>query len=253
VSSGLPILTYHALDDHDAPTSTRLSWFTETIARLVEAGFVGVDLGDWVARGRPPVVRGFAIAFDDGLRSILPGLDVLARRGIPATVFLVTDFVGRDNDWPGQPSWVPREVTLDWSEVADLARRGVAFGAHTRTHPRLDRADEATVDLEVREPRDAIESRLGRPCRLLAYPYGRSTRDVRGRCRLFDAAFGTRPGLTSARDPLHDLRRIDAHDLRSRRAINRLIEGRLSPRLAARGAIRSARRMAADVAGIGLR
>ena len=248
----LPILTYHALDDSGSPISTSPAWFVETMERLVEAGFVGVDLEDWIARGRPPVPRGFAVAFDDGLRSILPGLETLGRLGVPASVFLVTDHVGRDNDWPGQPSWVPRAATLDWSEVADLSRRGFAFGSHTRTHRRLDRAGIETVERELRGSVDAIAARLGRPCRLFAHPYGISTRASRGRCRLFDAAFGTRLAIASARDDAFNLPRIDGFYLRSPRVLDRLVMGRLGPWLAARQAMRSARRAATSFAAFGL-
>jgi peptidoglycan/xylan/chitin deacetylase (PgdA/CDA1 family) len=250
--NGLPILTYHAIDGADSPISTHPALFAETVARLIEAGFVGVDLTEWLARGRPAVTRGFAVTFDDGLRSILPGLEVLHRLGLPATVFLVTDHVGRENDWPGQPSWVPRAATLDWSEVAALSRRGVAFGSHSRSHRQLDRAAIETVERELRGSSDAIETRLGKPCRLFAYPYGASTRAVRGRSRLFDAAFGTRQALACSRDDLFNLPRVDACYLRSPRVVDRLLEGRLGPWLAAREAMRSARRAAASFAASGL-
>ncbi len=250
--NSLPILTYHAIDDADSPTSTRTGRFAETIGRLVEAGFVGVDLAEWVARGRPAVARGFAVTFDDGLRSILPAIEILDRFAIPSTVFLVTDHVGRDNDWPGQPWWVPRSATLDWSEVAELARRGVTFGSHSRTHRRLDRAGIETVERELRGSMDAIAIRLGRPCRLFAHPYGASTRAVGGRCRLFDAAFGTRLGLASGRDDAFNLPRVDAYYLRSDRVLDRLVAGRIGPWLAARQAVRTARRAAASFAAFGL-
>ena len=73
IRNSLPILTFHSLDSADAPTSTTPSRFADIVARLIEAGFVGVDLAEWIARGRPAVAGGFAITFDDGLRSILPG------------------------------------------------------------------------------------------------------------------------------------------------------------------------------------
>jgi peptidoglycan/xylan/chitin deacetylase (PgdA/CDA1 family) len=250
--NNLPILTYHAIEGADSPVSTHLGHFAETMARLIEAGFVGIDLTEWIARGRPAVTRGFAVTFDDGLRSILPGIEILQRLGIPATVFLVTDHVGLENDWPGQPSWVPRAATLDWSDVAELSRRGVVFGSHSRTHRRLDRAAIETVERELRGSSDAIETRLGKPCRLFAYPYGASTRAVRGRSRLFDAAFGTRQALASSRDDLFNLPRIDACYLRWPRVLDRLVEGRLGPWLAGREAMRSARRVAVSFAASGL-
>jgi peptidoglycan/xylan/chitin deacetylase (PgdA/CDA1 family) len=251
--NSLPILTYHAIDAADSPVCTDPALFVETLTRLVDAGFVGVDLTEWLARGRPAVTRGFAVAFDDGLRSILPGIEILQRFGIPATVFLVTDHVGGENDWTGQPSWVPRAAMLDWSEVAELSRRGVAFGSHSRTHVRLDCATIATVERELRGSRDAIEARLGKPCGLFAYPYGTSSEAVRVRSRLFDAAFGTRQALACSQDDPSNLPRVDTYYLRSPRMLDRLVEGRLGPWLMAREAMRSARRVAASFAASGHR
>ena len=69
--AGLPVLTYHAIDASRGVTATDPSWFAETLAALGEAGHRAVDLAEWIASGRPEVGRGFAVAFDDGLRSVL--------------------------------------------------------------------------------------------------------------------------------------------------------------------------------------
>lgn len=239
---GLPILTYHAFDTSGSVISTDPAWFAETLDALIEAGYRGVDLGEWVARGRPDVGRGFALAFDDGLRSILDVADVVARRRVPATVFLVTDRVGTDNDWPGQPRAIPRAPLLGWSDLGALATAGFAFAAHGRTHRRLDRCDRAALERELRGSRDAIEQRLGHPCRLLAYPYGLAT--PRGRLaasRHFDAAFGTRLDVAGAWEDAFDLSRIEAHYLRSRRALDRLLSGRGHRWLRGRRFLRAAR------------
>lgn len=240
---GLPVLTYHAIDDSGSVTSTSPGVFARTIDRLVSAGFVGVDLPGWVAKGRPSVPGGFAVAFDDGLRSILGAVEILRQTKIPATVFLVSRHVGRANDWPGQPRGVPRADLLDWSELADLARRGVTFGAHGATHARLDGLRPGDVSAELCASRDAIESRLNRPCRLFAYPYGRSSRAVRDRAsRHFDAAFGTRLDLAHGGQDRLALPRLDAYYLRSPRVVDRLITGRLGPWMAVRRTLRAVRR-----------
>ncbi len=147
-SSGLPILTYHAFGKAAGVTSADPSWFAETLSALVESGHRAVDLDDWAARGCPDVGRGFAVTFDDGLRSILRVTDVLGRHRVPATVFLVTDWMGRDNSWPGQPAWVRREPLLDWSDLDALHATGFRFAAHGRNHARLDRCDDAALDAE---------------------------------------------------------------------------------------------------------
>ncbi len=152
-AGGLPILTYHAIGETADVTTTDPAWFAETLAALVESGHRAVDLDDWVAQGCPDIDRGFAVTFDDGLRSVLRVADVLARYRIPATVFLVTGRMGRDNAWPGQPAWVRSEPVLAWSDLDMLHTAGFRIAAHGRSHARLDRCDDATLDAELRGAR----------------------------------------------------------------------------------------------------
>jgi peptidoglycan/xylan/chitin deacetylase (PgdA/CDA1 family) len=244
---GLPILTYHAIDTTGSVLATDPSWFDATLHRLGEAGYRAVDLGDWIAQGRPDVGLAYALAFDDGLRSILDVADVLARHRATATVFLVSGRMGDDNDWPGQPATIPRTPLLAWSDLGPLAAAGFRFAAHGRTHRRLDRCDDATLEGELRGSRDAIEQRLGRPCRLLAYPYGISTPRVRrAAMRHFDAAFGTRLDVATADEDPSRLSRIEAYYLRSGRGLERLLSGRGHRWLRRRRILRAARRALGD-------
>jgi peptidoglycan/xylan/chitin deacetylase (PgdA/CDA1 family) len=239
---GLAVLTYHAFAPRRSLTATEPSWFAETLAALVEAGYHGVDLAGWVARGRPDEPRGFALAFDDGLASVASVAEVVARSNLPATVFVVTDRVGRDNDWPGQPPGVSREPTLDWPALADLTAMGFAVAAHGRSHWPLTACDPAALDEELRGSRDAVEQRLGRACPLLAYPYGISSDLVRrATARHFSAAFGTRLAYARSGDDPFDLARIDAYYLDSPRALDALVHDRWRGRLGLRRTLRTVR------------
>ena len=239
----LPILTYHAIDSSGAVTSTDPARFAETLDALLEAGFRAVDLGEWIEAGRPPVEDGFAVAFDDGLRSVLGVADRLARLAIHATVFLVADRIGLDNAWPGQPTWVPRARLLDRGDLGSLARLGFRFGSHGCTHARFDRCRTDSLENELARSRDVIEQGIGSPCRLLAYPYGAADARVRlAASKTYDAAFGTRLDYASSSDDPFDIARIDACYLRPRRALDRLIAGRWRGRLSVRRALRGARR-----------
>jgi peptidoglycan/xylan/chitin deacetylase (PgdA/CDA1 family) len=238
----LPILTYHAIDSSRAVTSTDPARFADTLDALLEAGFQAVDLGEWVDAGRPAVDRGFAIAFDDGLRSILGVADRLARLAVPATVFLLSDRIGLDNAWPGQPSSIPKARLLGRSDLESLARLGFRFGSHGRSHERLNRMESSKLEAELTESRHELEQMLGSRCHLLAYPYGSANARVRGAAsRTYDAAFGTRLAYASSADDCFDLPRIDAYYLRKDDAIERLIKGRWQSRLAFRGALRAVR------------
>ncbi len=239
---GLPILTYHAIDSDGAVTSTGPARFAETLGALREAGFRAVDLGDWVDRGRPAVEKGFAVAFDDGLRSILGVADRLARDAIPATVFLVAGRLGSDNAWPGQSGGIPRSRLLGRADLGALARLGFRFGSHGVSHARLDRLAPAALEGELIGSRESIEDMIGQPCRLLAYPYGAASPAVRAAAaRHYDAAFGTRLAYATAADDPFDIARIDACYLRTRGALDRLVGGRWHRRLAVRRAFRAFR------------
>lgn len=238
----LPILTYHAIDSSRAVTSTDPSRFAETLDALLEAGFRPVDLGKWVSAGRPAVARGFALAFDDGFRSILGVADRLARLATPATVFLLSGRIGLDNAWPGQPSRIPRAPLLGRRDLESLARLGVRFGSHGRTHPRFDRLAPGRLDDELARSRGEIEQLTGSRCHLLAYPYGSSNARVRrAASKAYDAGFGTRLAYARPDDDPFDVARIDAYYLRSPRALERLTSGRWQRRLAIRRALRSVR------------
>lgn len=241
-AKGLPVLTYHAIDSTGSVTATDPRRFAETLDALGDAGFRAVDLEDWLAQGRPEVERGFAVTFDDGLRSILEVAHVVARHRVPATVFLVTDRMGDDNDWPGQPARIPRAPLLSWSDLPGLAALGFRFAAHGRSHVALEGCDDARLASELQGSRDAVEQHLGRSCRLLAYPYGRSDARVRrAAARVFTAAFGTRLDEATRSQDAFDLARIDAFYLRSGRALERLISGRWTGWLRIRRTLRAAR------------
>jgi peptidoglycan/xylan/chitin deacetylase (PgdA/CDA1 family) len=243
---GLAVLTYHAFAPRRSVTATDPSWFAETLGALTAAGYHGLDLADWVARGRPDEPRGFALAFDDGLASVLEVAGLIEHHRIPATVFVVTDRVGRDNAWPGQPRGVPHEQLLDWRELSSLAARGFTFGAHGRTHTPLTGLDPARLADELPTSRDTIEQRLGMPCPLLAYPYGATSARVRGvAATTFAAAFGTTLGHADATQDPHDLSRIDAYYLDSERSLEALVHDRWRGYLRWRRRLRAVRRAVA--------
>ncbi len=179
--SGLPVLTYHSIDERRSVTATDPLWFAETLVALIEAGYHAVNLDDWLARGRPDEPRGFALAFDDGISSILRVAELVTTLQLPATIFVVCGRVGTDNAWPSQRDDVAIEPLLSWSELESLARLGFQIAAHGLTHAKLGRLDGPSLERELHDSRRLIEDRLGRHCRTLAYPDGESSSRVRSR------------------------------------------------------------------------
>jgi peptidoglycan/xylan/chitin deacetylase (PgdA/CDA1 family) len=148
------------------------------------------------------------VTFDDAFRSVRNALPVLERNGVRASIFVCTGYAddGRAMDVPeleGELRVRPQELsTMAWDELRELAGRGVEVGSHTVSHPHLPTLSDAELADELRSSRQRLEDELGRPCRLLAYPYGECDERVRAAARAagYETAFGL-PGDPTGRDP----------------------------------------------------
>jgi peptidoglycan/xylan/chitin deacetylase (PgdA/CDA1 family) len=163
----------HDLDDAD-PLSVPVDAF-ERHCRFFARNFTVVPLADLVDRleRREPVDRQLAITFDDGHRDNFENArPILERLHLPATFFVVSDWIGTETVPPWDRSRHVRHPWMGWDEVCDLHARGFEIGAHTRTHPDLGRASQADAYQEIAGARRVLEDRLGSPVRSFAYPYG---------------------------------------------------------------------------------
>jgi peptidoglycan/xylan/chitin deacetylase (PgdA/CDA1 family) len=120
----------------------------------------------------PPVSDAVALTFDDGFGNFATEAAPLLR-GLPVTVFVVTDHVGRTNAWRGQRSAeIPTLPLLDWPALGALIEQGVTIGVHTRTHPDLTQITLHDLAQEVAGAVDRVRAELGVVPESFAYPYG---------------------------------------------------------------------------------
>jgi len=216
---GVPILTYHSLDDSGSVISVTPDAFRGQMRLLEDHGQRGIALGELLdvwERGAEPPKGSVVLTFDDGYRSLADvAQPALAERGFRATVFAVAGRCGESNDWPGQPGWVPRLPLLEMAELRRLADAGFEVGSHGYHHAPLSEADPLTLQRELVESRAVLEDGLGRPVRLFAYAYGRAGRAARELARAhYRAACGVRLGRARRERDRHDLARIDVYYLR---------------------------------------
>lgn len=166
------ILCYHRLGPRARRMTVTPAAFAQQMDWLARNGYRVVRLSQLEAflDGRlrlPP--RSVVLTFDDGYESFYQhALPVLQRHGFPATLFIVSDFVGAGD-------------ALSWAQLRELVDTGlIEIGAHSKTHRNLalrragdsESAHLQTLDAELRLPREQIERQLGVPVRHFAYPYG---------------------------------------------------------------------------------
>ena len=230
------ILTYHSLDESGSVISVRPDVFARQMAALAASGVRVVRLGELL---RTPG-RAVALTFDDGFVNFAEAAaPVLARHKFPATVFLVTDYCGKRNDWPGQWSSVPRWPLMGWPQIRELSAAGIEFGAHTATHPDLARLDAAAAAREIEGPKGRIEDALGRPVESFAYPYGTATPEVRRMvAQHYRWGCSTRLGYVTVGSPHEMLERLDVYYLSCGCFFRSLFAGWARGYLGLRGAVR---------------
>ena len=173
------VLCYHAVSESwDADLAVKPDQLEGQIRHLLERGYRGATFHEAVTM--PSAERTLAVTFDDGFRSVhdVAG-PVLERLGVPATVFVPTDWVGAERPmvWPGIDHWMGTGfehelVPMSWDEARGLQDRGWEIGSHTCSHPHLTECDDATLVAELTRSREVCAEELGRPCLTLAYPYG---------------------------------------------------------------------------------
>jgi peptidoglycan/xylan/chitin deacetylase (PgdA/CDA1 family) len=173
------VLNYHAAS---ADWPSRLSVAPADIERqvswLLKRGYRPLTFIDLVRAGDQGKV--FAVTFDDAYRSTIEGaFPVLSRLGVPATVYVPTDYAGseRPMSWPGIEQWddgpyAAELIPMNWEEIGTLAEAGWEIGAHTLSHPHLPEISDEDLARELTESRRVCEERSGSPCSTLAYPFG---------------------------------------------------------------------------------
>ena len=124
--------------------------------------------------GRPLPDYSLLLTFDDGFRNFLTvAAPLLAARGIPTIVFLITG--NADSDEVRPTTWEPRDDSnyLSWSEARLLKEKyQVDFGSHTCSHSPLMSLTQSEIIRELRQSREDLTGNLGIEFPALSYPKG---------------------------------------------------------------------------------
>jgi len=221
------VLAYHnVVPDACPPFGDRslhlpCSVFVRQLESLLATHTV-VPLEELLGAGPPGRRPRAAITFDDGYRGAVQiGVAELAKRGLPATLFVVPGFVGKGPFWwdalaaESGVDPVVRERALDelhgndaevrgwaagqgmatssvpeWALVASedelrgaTRHAGITLGSHTWTHPNLARLTGAGLRDELERPLAWLRQRFASAIPWLSYPYGLVTPAVEAAAR----------------------------------------------------------------------
>ena len=197
------VLMYHRFGEDDLPsTNIRLDQFERHLELLAAGPYTVLPLDEVVralATGAPLPERSVAITIDDVARSIATeAAPRLRAAGLPFTVFVDTDAVGRG----------PR--SLGWDEVRALHAAGATIGAHSAAHGHMAFMDRDAIARDLARMKAAFVRELGFAPTLFAYPYGEFSERLAAMVRDAGhlAAFGQHSGVAVAGGDLFALPRF---------------------------------------------
>ena len=125
-----------------------------------------------LAGQRPLPARAVVLTFDDGYLNFYQyAYPQLRRHGFPATVYLLSDYIGRTADWFAADG---RDCPplLDRARIIEMGDHGIQFGSHGVSHHKLAELDPQEAAQELVQSKSALEALLERPIDHFCYPYG---------------------------------------------------------------------------------
>jgi peptidoglycan/xylan/chitin deacetylase (PgdA/CDA1 family) len=118
------------------------------------------EVADRVKNGKGFAPKSLAITFDDGYQdNIKNAFPILKKMGFPATVFVITDNIGKEG-------WLSEE------DLRILDGSGITIGSHTVHHAFLPALSSAEAEAELKDSKKRLEEVLGHPVTLFSYPAG---------------------------------------------------------------------------------
>lgn len=167
----VPILVYHSIAAHrpgqdaiqrqlDVDTGV----FRKQMTYLAQSGVRVISLDALVSaiqHNTPVPDHAVVLTFDDAwLTQYEFAYPILRQLGFPATFFIITSAVGKDDG------------CMRWDQLKEMQAAGMTIAAHTRTHPKLTTMTGAQLESEIAGSREDLQRNMGAASDLFAYPYG---------------------------------------------------------------------------------
>lgn len=161
---GIQILEYHMVNHTDKEIyNVEPEDFAAQMDYLKDAGYTTISMLDFMKakKGKmnlpaKPIILSFDDGYIDNYTELLP---VLEKRGMKATLFMVTNDIGLDG-------------YLTWDMLRDMQSRGIEIGSHTANHQPLTTLSDKEIGDEIRLSKLLLEWNGIRTVYFFSYPNG---------------------------------------------------------------------------------
>ena len=162
------ILTYHRVnnDISDVEMTVKPEHFMKQMSYLVlKYHVISLDQLIFKTNMQQQQRDIVAITFDDGYADNFHfAFPVLREKRLPATIFLISDMIGRIE---------MRMLTL--CQIKKMQVQGISFGSHTCSHPILTDISLELARVEIQRSKKDLELLIGKKVECFAYPKGKKS------------------------------------------------------------------------------
>lgn len=170
-------LMYHSIrvgaagihPDTRSPWSVSFGQFCAQLDLLQEYGWKTICVKD-LAASYNLHPKTAILTFDDGYIDNFRAFEELAKRGMCASWYIVSQDVGKSARWKNPAISAPS--MLDKAQLLSMLQAGMEIGSHSRNHRRLTELTDDAMRDEVGGAKVELEDMLGEGVISFAYPYG---------------------------------------------------------------------------------
>jgi len=148
------------------------SQFKKQIDYLIGQGYNLVTLTDLLYRYSDDPLA-IAITFDDGYEDIFDyAFPILQEYNIPATIFLISSYIGKFNKWDANLGWI-KFKHVNSEEITKLIQAGWEIGSHGVSHRSLKGLTKRELESEIGGSKKYLEEKFNIKVSFFASPFGK--------------------------------------------------------------------------------
>ena len=189
---GIPVILYHRVGTEEdcklPPKCVSINNFQMQLNYLIEQGYYFATLDEVVNYVMGKITlpkRTVVITFDDGFKDNYKyAFSILKEKGIKATIFINTNFIGKRLSMKeafGSTKPESRDVIyqfLTWHEIIEMSNNGINFEPHTHNHADLTIIEMSEIEKEIIISKAILEEKLKKKVEHLSFPFGKYNKTI---------------------------------------------------------------------------